>query len=135
MLGSIAGWVASAYHRDLIMHPRSLVVGGGVVGNGPSVMDGGQTGNLLVAPVMFPRGAYAGPLSAGGESPDPATACRSAGQQVTAPLGTPVSVWVPGGTVSSFQLTPAGGQPVRSCTLGRATLLPDDPLLPGTTYT
>jgi hypothetical protein len=84
---------------------------------------------------MFPRGAYNGPLVAGGETPDPATACRASGQQVTNPVGTPVSLWVPGGTVSNFQLTPAGGAPLRACTLGRAVLVPDDALLPGTTYT
>ena len=134
MLGSIPGWVTSASHRDLIMHPGSLLVGGGVVPGGPSVMDGGQAGNLLVGAVMFPRGAYSGPLQAGGESPDPATACRASGQQVTAPLGTPVSLWVPGGTVSNFQLTPAGGAPLRSCTFS-GVLLPDDALLPATTYT
>jgi len=134
MSSSIAGWVSTAYHRGLIMNPLSLLVGGGVVPGGPTVMNGGEDGNLLVGRAMYPRGAYSGPLSFIGELPDPAAACRASGQQVTLPLGLPVSLWVPGGTLSDYRITPAGGQPLRSCTLPGGLLLPDDALLAGTTY-
>jgi uncharacterized protein YkwD len=129
----IDGWVATLYHRFLIMDPTALLVGGGQVNGGPAVMDGGRGGGLLVGPVMFPFGRYDGDLEFSGEVPDPADECRRTGQQVSMPLGTAVSVWVPGGRVSGLTVAPTGGPPLRGCTLDK-TFLPDDALTAGTTY-
>ena len=129
----ISWWISTPYHRHLIMYPTALTVGGGQVPGGLAVMNGSGGDGLLVGPVMFPRGAYTGPLEHSGEYPDAATECQKGGQQVTAPLGPSVSVSVPVGTLSGFTLSPAGGQPLRACILG-AQLLTDDPLRPHTTY-
>ncbi|MEJ7798645.1 MAG: hypothetical protein WKF42_09110 [Solirubrobacteraceae bacterium] len=106
----IAAWGATVFHAGLFMDPTSLLVGGGQVAGGPAVMDSGEAGGLLVGPVVFPKGSYNGPLWLANEYPDPRAACQSSGQG--SPSGRPIFVWVPGGTLSGFTLTTAGGQRV-----------------------
>jgi hypothetical protein len=125
---AVGWWTSSVYHRFLTMAPTALYVGGGRAPGGPAIMNGGQTGGLLVGPVVFPRGTYNGPSTFSYEFPE----CESK-PQVTDPLGPAVSVWVPGGTLSGFTLSPAGGQPLAACTMpGGSVLLPEDPLIPDT---
>ena len=125
---AVGWWASSVYHRFLIMAPTALFVGGGRVSGGPAIMNGGQSGGLLVGPVMFPRGTYDGPASFSYEHPT----CDG-GLQPPDPLGPAISVWVPGGTLSGFTLSPAGGQPLPACTLSAGSvLLPAHPLARGT---
>lgn len=130
----IDGWVATPFHRGLLLNPTAGPVGGGKVGDGPAVMDNSsETGGLLVAPVMFPFGRYDGPLSFSGEAPDPATECRAAGQHLTAPFGTAVTVWVPDGSVTEMALRRDRGRPLAGCKLD-ATFIPDASLAPNARY-
>lgn len=128
----IATWAATVWHSTLIMAPTSLAVGGGQVAGGPPVMNGGESGGLLVGPAMFPKGSYSGPLWLADEYPDPSAGCYGSGQGTGS--GRPIFVWVPGGTLSGFTLTPAGGQPVLTCKIGGA-YLPNGRLSYATTYT
>ncbi len=128
----IGTWVATVGHAGLIMSPTSLTVGGGQVAGGPAVMDGGENGGLLVGPTMFPQGSYSGPLWLASEYPDESAGCQSSGQGSGS--GRPIFVWVPGGALSGFTLTPAGGQPLRTCDVGDV-YLPDGGLSYTTTYT
>lgn len=126
-------WVASAYHRPLLMSPAALLVGAAQVPGGPAVMDGEQAAGVLVGPVGFPVGSYDGPLEFFGEAPDPTQACAQAEQPVSWPLGTAVTVFIPGGIIPQFTVTPVGGKPLAGCQL-QNIFLPAAPLTPGTTY-
>ena len=128
----IATWAATVWHSSEVMSPTSLVVGGGQVAGGPPVMNGGESGGLLVGPVMFPRGSYDGPMWLASETPDASAGCHGSGQGSGS--GRPIFVWLPGGTLSGFTLTPAGGQPVLTCKANHA-YLPDAGLSYATTYT
>jgi hypothetical protein len=137
MLATIDGWAATIYHRNLVIEPEATLVGGAQVPGGPSVMDAASFAGLRTAPIGFPSGQYDGDLSFTGEAPDPTQKCQAAGQPVQWPLGTAVSLYVPGGDVSGFSVAPDGGGPLQGCILidGRdATFLPGGPLAPYTTY-
>ena len=128
----IATWAATVWHSSEIMSPTSLAVGGGQVAGGRPVMNGGESGGLLVGPVMFPRGSYSGPMWLADEFPDASAGCYGSGQGTGS--GRPIFVWVPGGTLSGFTLTPDGGQPVLTCKANHA-YLPNGGLSYATTYT
>jgi hypothetical protein len=131
----IDGWIATPFHREPLLDPTAGPVGGGKVGDGPAVMDSSsETGGLLVAPVMFPVGRYDGPLRFSGESPDPATECRAAGQHLTEPFGTAVTVWIPNGSVTAMTVRRDGGAPLAGCKLHTA-FIPDASLAPNARYT
>jgi len=141
----VEGWIATLYHRFLLLNPLNVLIGGGRVPGGSSVMDGlgaysfaGENG-FLVAPVEFPNGRYDGFLSFSGETPDPATACKKIGQPVTQPYGTAVTAWIPAGTLSSFTVAPLGGAPLAGCSLvyddsTNGSFVPEASLQPHTTY-
>jgi hypothetical protein len=132
------GWIATIYHRPLLMDPAAHIVGAGQVGEGPAVMNGGRSAEYWqVAPIGYPRGLYDGDLSFSGEVPDPGSSCKrkEVAQRITAPYGTAVTLFVPPyATAKMLSVAPAGGRPIAGCRLDEA-FVPDDPLLPGTTYT
>jgi hypothetical protein len=142
----IDGWAATVYHRGLLLDPTNARAGGGIVGDGPAVMNGARAAGLLVAPTGFPQGRYDGPLSFAGEAPDPAVACRRSKQPVGKPFGVTVTVWAPSGSLSGLEVRPRGGSRLKGCVLedgfmqGGFTaapalhLLPPAPLRAGTTY-
>ena len=113
----IDGWAATVYHRGLLLNPTSVSAGGGKVGTGPAVMDGGAPSGLLIAPTGFPRGAYTGPRDFTGEAPDPAVACKKKGQPVGKPFGSVVTAWGPSGALSDLVVRPHGRSPLRGCRL------------------
>ena len=141
----VEGWIATLYHRFLLLNPLNVFIGGGRVSGGSSVMDGlsafsfaGENG-FLVTPVEFPTGRYDGDLSFSGETPDPADACKQVGQPVTQPYGTAVTAWVPAGTLGPFTVAPLGGAPLAGCSLvqdgsASGSFVPEASLQPHTTY-
>jgi uncharacterized protein YkwD len=129
---AVNGWVATIYHRFMLMSPTARVVGAGYVDGGPSVMNANSDGEYWqAAPIGYPRGTYRADLSFSGERPDPVVECADAGQRITWPLGAAVTLFGRGdGPITVF---PPGGRRLDGCQLDN-TFIPDDPLRPGTVY-
>lgn len=140
-VGAVQGWVATAFHRSLLMSPAPYPVGGAKFGEGPAVMDAGAA-DYLGRPYPYPVNTYDGPLGFGGEIPDPAAQLRCT-DKISAPYGTAITV--SGSTsfdedsgIGSFPMVaqwdvqgPSG--PVKGCSRGWV-FVPDDALEPGSEY-
>jgi hypothetical protein len=116
--------------------PSARLVGACDVPLGAAVINTSDDGRYLpVAAVGYPRGVYRGGLSYFGETPDPAHACRQAGQPVTYPLGATVTLFAPTGASFAVvdSVTGPDGVPLRGCRLANQ-FIPDDALAADTTY-
>lgn len=140
---AVQGWIATAFHRGLLMNSGVYRVGGGLALPGPAVMD--AAGSLWSAPVGkpfgYPRGTYTGPLSYSGEIPDPASYCSA--RSISAPFGTAISIQLPGlsdDAPDHVSVREVGGHEVAGCLLSQmdefdpVVFQPDDALRPATTY-
>lgn len=136
---AIDSWTVTAYHRDLLMRPTEIHIGGGQVDGAPAVIDGKQdAGGKIVGPIPVPSGRYSGRLKFGsGEAPDPAVACAGLGHPISYPAGPTLSIYVPAGTVSNWRLTSPDGKTQPGCGLqgsSPAKFIPDAPFKPNTRY-
>jgi hypothetical protein len=126
-------WVASLYHRPLIMEPAMTLLGGGQAPGGPQVMDGAHGATLLTGAIGLPAGDYDGQLWFSHEAPDPGTPCAEAGMPISEPYGTAITVAYPIGEGSDVHLRTSDGAAVPGCSHSD-WFIPDDPLRPRTTY-
>jgi len=153
---AIDWWMAAPFHALGMMDPRLTSTG---FGSYREVKSGWQAGFTLdtlrgnsfsggTYPVFFPGKGSSEPLTSygGGEFPDPLQACPG----YAAPTGLPVFVQIGGNvatSVTAHSFT-ANGAPLAHCVLdsnspsvgsnltyrGGAVLIPQQPLIPGTTY-
>lgn len=140
-VGAVQGWIATAFHRSLLMFPAAYPVGGAKVGNGPAVMNARQE-SYLGRPYGYPVGTYSGPLGFSGEIPDPATTLCPG--KISEPYGTAITVigstWTDEDSgIGSFPMVAqwdvqGPGGPVRGCSRGWI-FVPDDALKSGSDYT
>jgi hypothetical protein len=154
---AIDWWMAAPFHALGMMDPRLSSTG---FGSYREVKSGWQAGFTLdtlrgnsfsggTYPVYFPGNQSSEPLTSyqGGEFPDPLQGCPGYGT----PTGLPVFVQVGGNVATSVtaHAFTAGGTALAHCVLdsstpnvgsnltsrGAAVLIPQQPLVPGTTYT
>jgi len=144
---AVQGWIATVFHRAWFTWPAITRVGGGF-NDRFAIMDAAWNRHFIGAPFGYPRGTYSGPLSFGGEIPDPGGETYCPVGSVTEPYGTAITIALPdadspGGQPDAIQLRERGQTtPLKGCLMkyddfyieGYAAFLPDDPLRPGTTY-
>lgn len=139
---SVQLWIATAFHRSLLMSPGLSQIGGGfVMPGGWSAMNAPSSSlHFLGDPVGYPQGTYTGPLWFAGEIPDPATYCPDG--SISAPYGTAISLNLPENNFErpdSIMVRDPSGNLVPGCLLhdrmsGVVVYQPDDALKPWTTY-
>jgi len=142
---AVQGWIATAFHRGLLMSPALVEAGGGFANPGGwAVLNAPWRLGFIGEPFGYPQGTYTGPLSYGGEIPDPATACTDG--SISEPYGTAVTINLPQNdlrTPDAMTLVDGAGVAVRGCLLRNdsesiptiVVFQPDDALKPWTTYT
>lgn len=84
---AVDGWYTTPFHRNIVGGPADWIAGAASSENS-AVMNDATTRGLVTVPIGLPRGTWSGPLSFGGETPDPGEPCG-----LTAPYGTAITAY------------------------------------------